>query len=237
MVCGIICDNIPHFEKEGYLKRFFVCRKGMVISMQIEINNLCKVVDGKYLVKDISLKFESGKIYGIVGQNGSGKTVLFKLLLGLMNKTSGEITVDGKVQKGFMKDVGFIIERPNLIPYYSAYNNLKFISSYKGKVDKQKIIKSLELVGLSPKEKKKVKNYSLGMKQKVAIAMAIMDDPGILILDEPLNAVDDSSVKKIRQIILEYKEKDRIVLIASHYKDDIDYLCDVVYQMKDGEVN
>ena len=237
MVCGFICHNIPHFEKEGYLKRFLVCRKGMVIRMQIEINNLCKVIDGKYLVKDVSLKFDSGKIYGIVGQNGSGKTVLFKLLLGLMNKTSGEIIVDGKVQKGFMKDVGFIIERPNLIPYYSAYNNLKFISSYKGKADKDKIINALELVGLSAKEKKKVKNYSLGMKQKVAIAMAIMDDPKILILDEPLNAIDDSSVKKIREIILEYKEKDRIVLIASHYKDDIEYLCDVVYEMKAGEVN
>ena len=135
-----------------------------------------------------------------------------------------------------MRDVGFIIERPNLIPYYSAYDNLKFISSYSGKVDKQKIIQSLEMVGLSPKEKKKVKNYSLGMKQKVAIAMAIMDDPKILILDEPLNAIDDSSVKKIREIILEYKKNDRIVLIASHYKDDIDYLCDVVYEMKDGEI-
>lgn len=204
--------------------------------MLIEVNNLSKVVDGNYLVKDINLKFESGKIYGIVGQNGSGKTVLFKLLLGLMNKSSGEITVDGEVQKGFMKDVGFIIERPNLIPYYSAYNNLKFISSYKGKVNKDRIIKSLELVGLSADEKKRVKNYSLGMKQKVAIAMAIMDEPKILILDEPLNAIDDVSVKKIRQIILEYKERDRIVLIASHYKDDIDYLCDKVYEMKDGEI-
>lgn len=204
--------------------------------MQIEVSNLSKVIDGNYLVKDINLKFESGKIYGIVGQNGSGKTVLFKLLLGLMNRTSGEITVDGEVQKGFMRDVGFIIERPNLIPYYSAYNNLKFISSYKGKVDKDKIIKSLELVGLSAKDKKKVKNYSLGMKQKVAVAMAIMDEPAILILDEPLNAIDDSSVKKIRQIILEYKEKDRIVLIASHYKDDIDFLCDEVYEMKNGEI-
>lgn len=204
--------------------------------MQIEVNNLCKVADGKFLVKNINLKFDSGKIYGIIGQNGSGKTVLFKLLLGLMNKTSGEIIVDGEIQKGFMKDVGFIIERPNLIPYYSAYNNLKFISSYGGKADKGKIIKSLELVGLSPKEKKKVKNYSLGMKQKVAIAMAIMDEPKILILDEPFNAVDDLSVKKIREIILEYKKNDRIVLIASHYKDDIDYLCDVVYEMKDGEV-
>lgn len=204
--------------------------------MQIEVSNLSKVIDGNYLVKDINLKFDSGKIYGIVGQNGSGKTVLFKLLLGLMNRTSGEITVDGEVQKGFMRNVGFIIERPNLIPYYSAYNNLKFISSYKGKVDKDKIIKSLELVGLSAKDKKKVKNYSLGMKQKVAVAMAIMDEPAILILDEPLNAIDDSSVKKIRQIILEYKEKDRIVLIASHYKDDIDFLCDEVYEMKNGEI-
>ncbi len=204
--------------------------------MRIEVKNLCKIVDRKYLVKNINLTFESGQIYGIIGQNGSGKTVLFKLLLGLMNKSSGEILVDEKKQNGFMRDVGFIIERPNLIPYYSAYDNLKFISSYSGKVDKQKIIQSLEMVGLSPKEKKKVKNYSLGMKQKVAIAMAIMDDPKILILDEPLNAIDDSSVKKIREIILEYKKNDRIVLIASHYKDDIDYLCDVVYEMKDGEI-
>lgn len=204
--------------------------------MQIEVNNLSKVVNGKYLVKDISLKFDSGKIYGIVGQNGCGKTVLFKLLLGLMNKSSGKITIDGKVQKGFMEDVGFIIERPNLIPYYSAYNNLKFISSYKGKVDKDRIINALELVGLPPKEKKKVKNYSLGMKQKAAIAMAIMDDPKILILDEPLNAIDDLSVKNIRKILLEYKEKDKIVLIASHYKDDIDSLCDVVHEMKNGEI-
>ena len=103
--------------------------------MQIEINNLSKVVDGNYLVKDINLEFESGKIYGIVGQNGSGKTVLFKLLLGLMNKTSGDIIVDGKIQNGFMKDVGFIIERPDLIPHYSAYNTLKYIASYKGKVN------------------------------------------------------------------------------------------------------
>lgn len=204
--------------------------------MQIEVNNLSKVVKDKYLVKDINMKFEAGKIYGIVGQNGSGKTVLFKLLLGLMNKTSGEIKVDGEIQKGFMNDVGFIIERPNLIPYYSAYNNLKFISSYKGKVNNDRIVKALELVGLSATEKKKVKNYSLGMKQKVAVAMAIMDDPKILILDEPLNAIDEGSVKKIRQIIMEYKQKDRIVLIASHYKDDIDYLCDEVYEMKDGEV-
>ncbi|MBQ3545894.1 MAG: ABC transporter ATP-binding protein [Lachnospiraceae bacterium] len=204
--------------------------------MRIEVKNLCKIVDRKYLVKNINLTFESGQIYGIIGQNGSGKTVLFKLLLGLMNKSSGEILVDGKKQNGFMRDVGFIIERPNLIPYYSAYDNLKFISSYSGKVDKQKIIQSLEMVGLSSKEKKKVKNYSLGMKQKVAIAMAIMDDPKILILDEPLNAIDDSSVKKIREIILEYKKNDRIVLIASHYKDDIDYLCDEVYEMKNGEI-
>lgn len=235
MVCSIICDNISNFEKERYIKNFCY-KKGMFIRMQIETNNLCKVVDGKYLVKDISLKFDSGKIYGLVGQNGSGKTVLFKLLLGLMNKTSGEIWIDGEVQKGFMKNVGFIIERPNLIPYYSAYNNLKFITSYKGKTDKNKINKALELVGLSPKEKKKVKNYSLGMKQKVAIAMAIMDDPKILILDEPLNTVDDASVKKIREIILTYKKRDRIILIASHYKDDIDCLCDEVYEMKDGEI-
>lgn len=202
--------------------------------MQIELKNLSKSADGKVLVKDINMRFESGRIYGIVGQNGSGKTVLFKLMLGLMRKSSGEILIDGKEQKGFMKDVGFIIERPNLIPNYSAYNNLKFISSYCEKPDRAKITAALEAVGLSADEKKKVKNYSLGMKQKVAIAMAIMNDPKILILDEPLNAVDDESVKRIRRIIMGYKEKDRIVLIASHYKDDIDFLCDEVYEMKNG---
>lgn len=206
------------------------------VYMKIEVNNLSKSIDGKYLIKNINLCFESGKIYGIVGKNGSGKTVLFKVLLGLMNKTSGEIIIDGKVQKGFMKDVGFIIERPNLIPGYSAYNNLKFISSYKGRVDKTKIINALELVGLSAGETKKVKNFSLGMKQKVAIAMAIMDDPNILILDEPLNAIDDESVKRIREIILSFKKKEKIVLVASHYKDDIEYLCDEVFEMKDGEI-
>lgn len=204
--------------------------------MQIEVRNLSKVVDGNYLVKDVNLKFQSGKIYGIVGENGSGKTVLFKLLLGLMNQTTGEIIVDGAAQKGFMKNVGFIIERPNLIPHYSAYHNLKFISSYKGKIDKDRIRQSLELVGLSAKDKKKIQNYSLGMKQKVAIAMAILEEPKVLILDEPLNAIDEGSVKKIRQLILEYREKDRIVLIASHYKEDIDVLCDEIYKMKRGSI-
>ena len=204
--------------------------------MKIEIRDLCKMAEGKYLVKNINLTFESGHIYGIVGPNGSGKTVLFKLLLGLMRKTSGEILIDGKVLNGFLKNVGFIIERPNLIPYYSASRNLQFISSYEGKTDIGKISRALERVGLSSNEKKKVKYYSLGMKQRVAIAMAIMDEPGILILDEPLNAIDDSTVQKIREVFLEYKHQGKIVLIASHYKDDIDCLCDIVYEMKSGEV-
>ena len=228
-----------HYERSSYIKcvpmtchrakrsgntYYITGRNGR--NMKIEVKNLSKKVEGVYLVKNINLNFESGKIYGLVGQNGCGKTVLFKLLLGLMRKTEGEIFVDGKEQKGFMREVGFIIERPNLIPEYSAYKNLKVLSSYTKSVSREKITNALEAVGLSATDKKKVKNYSLGMKQKVAIAMTIMDDPKILILDEPLNAIDDISVKKIREIIMGYKQRDKIVLIASHYKDDIDYLCD-----------
>jgi len=205
--------------------------------MKIEVKNLSKKINDVYLAEDINVEFESGKIYGITGKNGSGKTVLFKLLLGLMNKTTGEILIDGKEQKGFMKNVGFIIERPNLIPGYTAYDNLKYISSYTGRPDKKKITAALNAVGLSADDKKKVRNYSLGMKQKVAVAMAIMDDPAILILDEPLNAIDDDSVKKIRDILMDYKKRDKIIILASHYKDDIEFLCDIVYEMKDGHIS
>ena len=151
------------------------------------MNNINKTIKGVSLLTDINLALESGHIYGFVGDNGSGKTVLFKVLLGLMHKTSGTILVDGREQKDLMQDVGFIIERPEYIPYYSAKKNLEIIAAYRKVADDQRIRTVLEMFGLDPSDKKAVGKYSLGMKQKLALSMAFLEDPKVLILDEPLS--------------------------------------------------
>ena len=204
--------------------------------MQIEMNNVNKTVKGIPLLTDISLTMDSGKIYGFTGDNGSGKTVLFKVLLGLMKKTSGTILIDGEEQKDLMQDVGFIIERPEYIPYYSAYKNLEIIAAYRKRADRERVRTVLEMFGLNPDDKKQVGKYSLGMKQKLALAMAFLEDPKILILDEPLSALDADSVTDARQRILEEKEHGKLVLVASHYAEDIRSLCDEVFRMKDGKI-
>ena len=204
--------------------------------MQIEMNNVNKTVKGIPLLTDTSLTMDSGKIYGFTGDNGSGKTVLFKVLLGLMKKTSGTILIDGEEQKDLMQDVGFIIERPEYIPYYSAYKNLEIIAAYRKRADRERIRTVLEMFGLNPDDKKQVGKYSLGMKQKLALAMAFLEDPKILILDEPLSALDADSVTDARQRILEEKEHGKLVLVASHYAEDIRSLCDEVFRMKDGKI-
>lgn len=204
--------------------------------MQIEMNNVNKTVKGIPLLADISLTMDSGKIYGFTGDNGSGKTVLFKVLLGLMKKTSGTILIDGEEQKDLMQDVGFIIERPEYIPYYSAYKNLEIIAAYRKRADRERVRTVLEMFGLNPDDKKQVGKYSLGMKQKLALAMAFLENPKILILDEPLSALDADSVTDARQRILEEKEHGKLVLVASHYAEDIRSLCDEVFRMKDGKI-
>ncbi|MCM1048961.1 MAG: ABC transporter ATP-binding protein [Clostridiales bacterium] len=204
--------------------------------MQIKMNNVTKTVKGAELIKDINLTLDSGNIYGFVGDNGAGKTVLFKVLLGLMKKTSGTITIDGNELTDLLQDVGFIIERPEYIPYYTAYKNLAVIAEYNKKADGARIRETLEMFGLDPNEKKTVGKYSLGMKQKLALSMAFMEDPAILILDEPLSALDEGSVANARERIIEEKKRGKLILVASHYKEDINSLCDVVYKMKDGRI-
>lgn len=204
--------------------------------MQLRLENVSKSIDGIVLLDNINLKLFSGNVYGLVGSNGSGKTVLFKVILGLMNQSIGNIYVDEKLKKDFLQDVGTIIERPNFIPYYDAFRNLKIVAAYKNKADDNRIREVITMVGLDPKDSKKIKNYSLGMQQKLAVALAIMEDPSILILDEPLNALDENSVDNIREIILKEKEKGKLILLASHYKEDIEVLCDMVYEMKNGKI-
>lgn len=204
--------------------------------MEILLEGITKTVNGIDLLKDINIKLRSGLIYGFMGQNGCGKTVLFKIIVGLMKETDGNIYIDNKVKSGFIQEVGVIIERPNFIPYYDAFQNLKVIASYKNKIDDKSIRAIITRVGLDGNDKKKLKNYSLGMQQKLAIALAIMEDPTVLILDEPLNAMDEVSVNNIRNLILEEKNKGKLILLASHLKDDISILCDVVYEMKNGKI-
>ncbi len=204
--------------------------------MQIKMNNVCKKVKGADLLSDISLTMESGNIYGFVGDNGAGKTVLFKILLGLMKKTSGSITINGAELNDLLQDVGFVIERPEYIPYYDAFKNLAVIAAYHKKADHARIREVLTMFGLDPEDKKTVGKYSLGMKQKLALAMAFLEDPAVLILDEPLSALDESSVSHAREKILEAKAQGKLIVVASHYKEDIQSLCDVVYKMKAGRI-
>ena len=202
--------------------------------MQIEMRSVNKKIGQLQLLSDVSLEMESGHVYGFVGDNGSGKTVLFKILLGLMKQSSGNIYVDGKERGDLLQDVGFIIERPNYIPYYTAKKNLKILAAYRKKADDSRIGEVLAQFGLDPEDKKKVGKYSLGMKQKLALAMAFLEDPQILILDEPLSALDADSVEMAREQIVKERERGKLILLASHYAEDIQVLCDVVYKMDGG---
>ena len=204
---------------------------------EIFVENVTKAFGGQEVLKTVCVKFEMGKIYGIVGRNGSGKTVLLKCICGLLYPSTGTVTVGGKVvgkDVDYPENVGFIIETPGFLPRYSGLKNLKYLASVRGKVKEDEIRKYMELVGLNPDDKKHVGNYSLGMKQRLGIAQALMENPDILILDEPMNALDNNGVEEMRTILLKMKEQGKLIIIASHVRDDIDILCDEVYGIDAG---
>lgn len=185
----------------------------------------------------VSISFEKGKIHGIIGRNGSGKTVLFKSICGFMPLTSGSITVDGKVigkDIDVPKNVGAIIEAPGFLPNYSGFKNLKLLAVINRKIGDAQIAETLKRVGLDPQSGKHVGKYSLGMRQRLGIAQAIMENPDILILDEPMNGLDNHGVEDIRALLLELKKEGKTILIASHSAEDINVLCDTVHEMDAG---
>lgn len=202
----------------------------------VEISNLTKDIKGTKVLNNVNLQLESGKAYGIVGRNGSGKSMLFKAICGLINTTEGSITVfDKNIKNGsFPDDIGMIIENPGFLLQYSAFKNLKILASINNKISDEKINETIALVGLDPKDKKVVKKFSLGMKQRLGIAQALMEDPKLLILDEPMNGLDSEGVKQIREILLKLKANSVTILLASHNSDDIDEICDSVYTMENG---
>lgn len=204
----------------------------------VEIKNLNKIIKNKVILNNINLNLEEGKIYGIIGKNGCGKTMLFKTICGLVRPTEGEVNVLGKkIHNGELpKDTGVIIETPGFLANYSAFDNLKILASINNIISNETIKNCIALLGLDPEDKKTVKNFSLGMKQRLGIAQAIMEKPRFLILDEPMNALDKEGVQLVRNVLLKLKEEKITILIASHNDEDIKVLCDYVYTMVDGNL-
>lgn len=205
----------------------------------IKIENYSKKIKNTVVLENINMVLNDGMIYGIQGENGSGKTMLMRGICGLIKGSEGCITIDGKVigkDISFPEDIGVLIENPSFIPKYTGYKNLKLVADIQEKVDKEEIIKTLQKVGLKPDDKRTYKKYSLGMKQRLGIACAIMGTPKIIILDEPFNGLDEKGVLQIRDVIKGLKQKNCIVIVACHDKEQLEYLSDEIYVIKEGKL-
>ena len=203
----------------------------------ISLQHVYKSFDDEEVLCDINHDFEEGKIHGVVGNNGSGKTVMFKCICGFLYPTKGKIFVDYQ-QVGrdmdFPEDMGIIIETPGFLPYVTGMKNLQILASLNRKIDDIQIENAIRMVGLDPTMKKPVSKYSLGMRQRLGIAQAIMEDPQMLILDEPFNGLDKHGVADMRKLIRGLKDKGKTILLASHNQADIDELCDTVCEIDSG---
>ncbi|MCI8509302.1 MAG: ATP-binding cassette domain-containing protein [Lachnospiraceae bacterium] len=200
----------------------------------IEVKNVYKSFGKEQVLKNISSFIPPGSIYGVVGNNGSGKTVLMKCICGFMKCDKGTILVNGKQigkEIDFPDHLGVIIETPGFIPNLSGYKNLKILASLKGRIGKKEIRETLRKVGLDPDMKKPVTKYSLGMRQRLGIAQAIMEDPKVLVLDEPFNGLDRHGVVEMRMLLKELKAEGKAILLASHNAQDIEELCDHVQDL------
>lgn len=207
--------------------------------MVISLENVSKEIKGKKVLDNISAEFESGFIYGLVGRNGSGKTMLLRAISGLIKIDDGNILFDGETitnRKNKIMDLGIMIENMGLYPELNAYENLNYLTGLNKKVSKETINKYIDMVGLDSKDKRPFHKYSLGMKQRLVFAQAIYENPSILLLDEPTNSLDENGVETIRNIIKDLKSKDRIIIITSHIKEDIDILTDKIYTISDGRL-
>lgn len=205
----------------------------------ISVENVGLTIGKNAILRDINMEMCKGKIYGFVGRNGSGKTMLMKCICGFVRVTEGKITVNGK-QVGedvdFPDNIGIIIENPEFVPYYNGYKNLKLLADVKKKIGKEEIRDAMIMAGLDPDLKLHVGRYSLGMRQRLGISQAIMEDPDILILDEPMNGLDNEGVEDVRKILLKLKQKGKTIIIASHNKEDINILCDKVWNLEHGRI-
>ena len=207
--------------------------------MMIELKNVTKKFDSNDVVKNVNLKFETGNIYGFYGRNGSGKSVLMKLIAGLYVPTEGEVLYDGKNYNNvleFPPSLRALIEKPNFFPDLTGYQNLELLAKIQNKIGKDEILKALEFVNLKNEKDKKYSKYSLGMKQNLGIAQAIMENPEIILLDEPFNGIEEVTVTKLIEYFKTIK-KDKIIIFSTHIREDLDNLTDKVYICENGNLN
>lgn len=207
--------------------------------MYLEINQLSKTIRKNEILKQITVSMDRGKIYGLWGKNGSGKTMLMRCICGLVFPTSGEIKINGKVlgqEISFPESVGVLIENPGFIEHYSALDNLKAIASIEGNVEENEMLRLMEMLELDGTSKKKIKKYSLGMRQKVGIIAAVMGAPEMIILDEPINALDEDSVKKVKKLMEELKKKGSLIIISCHDRYEMEELADEIFYMENGKI-
>lgn len=205
----------------------------------IEINHVTKNFGAETILHDVHISMEQGRVYGISGNNGSGKTVLMKCICGFLPVTSGSIRIDGKIigtEIDFPESIGVIIETPGFLIHLSGLRNLELLASLRGQISTEEIRRAIIRAGLNPNLKKPVAKYSLGMRQRLGIAQAIMEDPKFLILDEPFNGLDKHGAADIRALLLELKQRGKTILLASHNSEDIRILCDRVFEIDGGRI-
>ncbi|MBQ3061354.1 MAG: ABC transporter ATP-binding protein [Lachnospiraceae bacterium] len=207
--------------------------------MYIELKDISKSIRKTEVLSNINLRLESGKVYGLKGKNGCGKTMLMRVICGLIKPTNGTVDYNGVVlwrDIDVPKSIGALIENPSFIPGYTGYENLELLSSIKGKTSEEEICDVMIKVGLEPYDKRKYRKYSLGMKQKLGIACAVMGEPEVIVLDEPINAIDEAGVELVRELLEELKKKDKLIIIACHDADEMNVLADEVIQMEKGHI-
>ncbi len=205
----------------------------------LKVENLSKEIKNLRVLNKINLELNKGKIYGFRGKNGSGKTMLFRALCGLIKPTEGTVEINGQVlgeHISFPDSVGVIIEYPGFLPSLSGYENMKLIAEINNKIGEKEIKEIIEAVGLDPEDKKKFKKYSLGMKQRLGIAQALMENPELIILDEPTNALDSEAVLSIKELLFNKKKENKLILIASHDKEELEVLSDEIFYIENGSI-
>ena len=207
--------------------------------MELVAKEIKKKIQNKTILDSIHLQLYGGNVYGFTGANGSGKTMLFRALSGLISLDSGTITFDGEILRkdiSVLPSLGIILENVHLYPELTGYQNLEYLAGLKNQIGKEEIVNALERVGLDPKDRRTYKKYSFGMKQRLAIAQAIMEKPDVLMLDEPTNALDQDGILRIRNIIIDEKERGAMILLASHNLNELAILADHIYEMQDGKI-
>lgn len=207
--------------------------------MEIKINQLTKQIKGVTVLEDITLTMQGGKIYGLKGPNGCGKTMLMRAISGLIMPSSGSVEIDGQElgkDISFPPSIGLLIEYPSFVNGYTGLKNLQMIASIQNKITEEQVREAIQRVGLNPDDKRTFKKYSLGMKQKLGIACAIMENPELIILDEPVNALDEAGISMVRDILHDYRKKGALIIIACHDKEELEFLSDEIYSISEGKI-